>query len=160
MDAVLLSPDCADPLHRRSVKVSLGAVFPVPYARMESWPRGLAAVREAGFKLLALTPAEQATALDKAAPHTLERAALMLGAEGGGLSTGALRSAENGSASRWRTAWTRSTSERPPRWRSTRLRRAARSPDPPATDPPATDPRPPVTDPRPRAAGQPEPEPA
>lgn len=55
MDAVLLSPDCADPLYRRSVKVSMGAVFSVPYARLDSWPRGLEAVREAGFKLLALT---------------------------------------------------------------------------------------------------------
>ncbi|WP_411133081.1 TrmH family RNA methyltransferase [Streptomyces sp. C10] len=94
MDAVLLSPDCADPLYRRSVKVSMGAVFSVPYARLESWPRDLAAVREAGFKLLALTPAEKATAIDEAAPHTLERAALMLGAEGDGLSTGALRAAD------------------------------------------------------------------
>ncbi|WP_043263546.1 RNA methyltransferase [Streptomyces sp. CT34] len=94
MDAVLLSPDCADPLYRRSVKVSMGAVFSVPYARLESWPRDLAVVREAGFKLLALTPAERATAIDTAAPHTLERAALMLGAEGGGLTTGALRAAD------------------------------------------------------------------
>ncbi|GGU69621.1 rRNA methyltransferase [Streptomyces albospinus] len=94
MDAVLLSPDCADPLYRRSVKVSMGAVFSVPYARLESWPRDLAVVREAGFKLLALTPADQATAIDTAAPHTLERAALMLGAEGGGLTTGALRAAD------------------------------------------------------------------
>src|SRR5262249_32304599 len=52
MDAMLLSPDCADPLYRRSVKVSMGAVFSVPYARLESWPRDLATVREAGFKLL------------------------------------------------------------------------------------------------------------
>ncbi|MFH8554699.1 TrmH family RNA methyltransferase [Streptomyces celluloflavus] len=94
MDAVLLSPECADPLYRRSVKVSMGAVFSVPYARLTSWPRDLATVREAGFKLLALTPAERATAIDEAAVHTLERAALMLGAEGGGLTTGALRAAD------------------------------------------------------------------
>lgn len=72
----------------------MGAVFSVPYARLENWPRDLAVVREAGFRLLALTPADKATALDEAAPHTLERAALMLGAEGGGLSTGALRAAD------------------------------------------------------------------
>ena len=41
MDAVLLSPDCADPLYRRSVKVSMGAVFSVPYARLDAWPSGL-----------------------------------------------------------------------------------------------------------------------
>ncbi len=94
MDAVLLSPDCADPLYRRSVKVSMGAVFSVPYARLESWPRDLSAVREAGFRLLALTPAEGATDLNEVAPHALERVALMLGAEGGGLTTGALRAAD------------------------------------------------------------------
>lgn len=49
MDAVLLSPDCADPLYRRSVKVSMGAVFSVPYARLEAWPKSLETVREAGL---------------------------------------------------------------------------------------------------------------
>ncbi|UNO39045.1 RNA methyltransferase [Streptomyces sp. MST-110588] len=94
MDAVLLSPDCADPLYRRSVKVSMGAVFSVPYARVETWPQGLEAVREAGFRLLALTPDARATAIDEAAPHRLDRAALMLGAEGDGLSARALRAAD------------------------------------------------------------------
>ncbi|MFI9310060.1 TrmH family RNA methyltransferase [Streptomyces triculaminicus] len=94
MDAVLLSPDCADPLYRRSVKVSMGAVFSVPYARLDSWPADLEAVREAGFGLLALTPHEKATSMDEAAPHRLERVALMLGAEGDGLSDRALRAAD------------------------------------------------------------------
>ncbi|MET7762519.1 RNA methyltransferase [Streptomyces sp. NPDC005393] len=94
MDAVLLSPDCADPLYRRSVKVSMGAVFSVPYARLEPWPRGLEAVRHTGFKILALTPDEKATPIDDAAPHRLERVALMLGAEGDGLSTQALMAAD------------------------------------------------------------------
>ncbi|MEU4213286.1 RNA methyltransferase [Streptomyces sp. NPDC026206] len=94
MDAVLLSPDCADPLYRRSVKVSMGAVFSVPYARLETWPRDLESVREAGFRILALTPDEKATSMDEAAPHRLERVALMLGAEGDGLSARALRAAD------------------------------------------------------------------
>ncbi|MEV6316896.1 RNA methyltransferase [Streptomyces sp. NPDC051776] len=94
MDAVLLSPDCADPLYRRSVKVSMGAVFSVPYARLETCPRGLESVREAGFRLLALTPDEKATSIDTAASHRLERVALMLGAEGEGLSTQALVAAD------------------------------------------------------------------
>jgi tRNA G18 (ribose-2'-O)-methylase SpoU len=94
MDAVLLSPDCADPLYRRSVKVSMGAVFSVPYARLESWPRGLETVREAGFTLLALTPSEKATAIDERAPHRLDRCALMLGSEAEGLSTQALVAAD------------------------------------------------------------------
>ncbi|MET7414465.1 TrmH family RNA methyltransferase [Streptomyces rubiginosohelvolus] len=94
MDAVLLSPDCADPLYRRSVKVSMGAVFSVPYARLEAWPKSLETVREAGFRLLALTPDAKATSIDEAAPHRLERVALMLGAEGDGLSTRALMAAD------------------------------------------------------------------
>ncbi|MEU3716126.1 TrmH family RNA methyltransferase [Streptomyces californicus] len=94
MDAVLLSPDCADPLYRRSVKVSMGAVFSVPYARLDAWPKSLETVREAGFRLLALTPDAKATSIDEAAPHRLERVALMLGAEGDGLSTRALMAAD------------------------------------------------------------------
>ncbi|WP_432127890.1 TrmH family RNA methyltransferase [Streptomyces sp. bgisy082] len=94
MDAVLLSPDCADPLYRRSVKVSMGAVFSVPYARLEGWPGGLETVRKAGFELLALTPAERAVSIDEAAPHKRDRVALMLGAEGEGLSQKALRAAD------------------------------------------------------------------
>ncbi|MFH8345439.1 TrmH family RNA methyltransferase [Streptomyces sp. NPDC018045] len=94
MDAVLLSPDCADPLYRRSVKVSMGAVFAVPYARLENWPRDLETVRGAGFPLLALTPDAEAVPLDDVAPHRMERAALMLGAEGDGLSPQALRAAD------------------------------------------------------------------
>ncbi|MBH1936804.1 RNA methyltransferase [Streptomyces sp. AV19] len=94
MDAVLLSPDCADPLYRRSVKVSMGAVFSVPYARLESWPQDLETLRSAGFRVLALTPDEKAVPLEEAAPHRMDRVALMLGAEGTGLSAKALRAAD------------------------------------------------------------------
>ncbi|MBW1599691.1 RNA methyltransferase [Streptomyces sp. JJ38] len=94
MDAVLLSPDCADPLYRRSVKVSMGAVFAVPYARLDTWPGGLGAVREAGFRLLALTPAPEAVDLAEVVADRPERAALLLGAEGSGLSRRALGAAD------------------------------------------------------------------
>ncbi|WP_255952906.1 TrmH family RNA methyltransferase [Streptomyces odontomachi] len=94
MDAVLLSPDCADPLYRRSVKVSMGAVFSVPYARLDRWPHDLRTLGEAGFDLLALTPHEQAITLDEAAPQRRARVALMLGAEGQGLSKRALAAAD------------------------------------------------------------------
>ncbi|MFY1676116.1 MULTISPECIES: TrmH family RNA methyltransferase [unclassified Streptomyces] len=94
MDAVLLSPSCADPLYRRSLKVSMGAVLSVPYARLDIWPKGLEWVRAAGFTLLALTPDGKARTLDEAAPHHLERVALMLGAEGDGLSRQALVAAD------------------------------------------------------------------
>jgi tRNA G18 (ribose-2'-O)-methylase SpoU len=92
VEAVVLSPRCADPLYRRSVKVSMGAVFAVPYARMSDWHGGLKELREAGFSLLALTPDQSATPIDKAPLG--ERVALMLGAEGDGLSSRWLREAD------------------------------------------------------------------
>jgi tRNA G18 (ribose-2'-O)-methylase SpoU len=85
VEAVVLSPRCADPLYRRSVKVSMGAVFAVPYARMTDWRRGLGELRTAGFRLLALTPDQAATPIDRAPLG--DRVALLLGAEGDGLSS-------------------------------------------------------------------------
>jgi len=92
VDAVILSPRCADPLYRRAVKVSMGAVFAVPYARMTDWYGGLAGLRAAGFRLLALTPDQSAVPLE-AAPMG-ERVGLMLGTEGDGLSSRWLHEAD------------------------------------------------------------------
>jgi tRNA G18 (ribose-2'-O)-methylase SpoU len=92
--AILLSPDCADPLYRRAIKVSMGAVFSVPHARFDAWPAGLDAVRDAGYDILAMTPDEKATPLDKLNPERFERCAIMLGSEGHGLSSYALRAAD------------------------------------------------------------------
>ncbi|MEU8139962.1 TrmH family RNA methyltransferase [Streptodolium elevatio] len=91
--AILLSPDCADPLYRRAVKVSMGAVFSVPYARFAEWPSGLAVLRDAGYRVLAMTPDERAKPLDELPPEQFERCALVLGSEGHGLSRGALDAA-------------------------------------------------------------------
>jgi tRNA G18 (ribose-2'-O)-methylase SpoU len=85
VDAVVLSPRCADPLYRRAVKVSMGAVFAVPYARMTHWRDGLDALRAAGFTLLALTP--DASAVPLAAAPSGDRVALLLGSEGDGLTS-------------------------------------------------------------------------
>ncbi|MGW7358807.1 TrmH family RNA methyltransferase [Streptomyces sp. NPDC054802] len=93
--AVLLSPDCADPLYRRAIKVSMGATFTLPYARLEDWPGGLDVVREAGYSILAMTPDEKATPLDELDPSRFERCAIMLGSEGHGLSVSALRAADD-----------------------------------------------------------------
>ena len=90
--AVILSPRCADPLYRRAVKVSMGAVFAVPYARLADWRGGLADLRQAGFALLALTPDQSAAPIGAAAPG--ERAALLLGTEGDGLSSHWLQEAD------------------------------------------------------------------
>ena len=93
MDAVLLSPTCADPLYRRSVRVSMGEVFSIPYARIESWPSGLTELREAGFRVLALTPDSHAESIDKIEVRDGDKLALLLGAEGPGLSKEALEAA-------------------------------------------------------------------
>jgi tRNA G18 (ribose-2'-O)-methylase SpoU len=90
--AVVLAPRCADPLYRRAVKVSMGAVFAIPYARMTDWYGGLAGLRAAGFRLLALVPDQSAAALDRVTEAG--RVALMLGSEGDGLSSRWLREAD------------------------------------------------------------------
>jgi len=90
IDAVIVSPRCADPLYRRAVKVSMGAVFAIPYARMSDWYGGLAQLREAGFRLLALTPDQSATPIGTAlrpGSQPDDRIALLLGTEGDGLSS-------------------------------------------------------------------------
>jgi tRNA G18 (ribose-2'-O)-methylase SpoU len=95
MDAVLLSPSCADPLYRRSVRVSMGEVFAVPYARLEPWPAALSTVvGAAGFTVLALTPAPDAVPIQELTAAQRDRPALLLGAEGSGLSEAAMRAAD------------------------------------------------------------------
>jgi len=92
VDAVILSPRCADPLYRRAIKVSMGAVFAIPYARMTDWYGGLAELRAAGFRLLALTPDQSAAHLDTVPLG--DRVGLMLGTEGDGLSSRWLHEAD------------------------------------------------------------------
>ncbi|MEV4084059.1 TrmH family RNA methyltransferase [Nonomuraea fuscirosea] len=89
---IVLSPRCADPLYRRAVKVAMGAVFSIPYARMDDWFEGLSTLRKAGFQTLALTPDQTATPLDTVA--LAERVALLLGSEGDGLSSHWLQEAD------------------------------------------------------------------
>ncbi len=93
VDAVVLSPRCADPLYRRSVKVSMGAVFAIPYARMTGWYDGLTDLTSAGFRVLALTPDEGATPIG-AALVASGPVALLLGTEGDGLSARWLHEAD------------------------------------------------------------------
>ena len=80
-DAVLVTPGCADPLYRRSVKVSMGTVLAVPWTRTGADP--LADL--AGFTTIALTPAPDALDVDDVAPDN-DRRAVLLGTEGDGLS--------------------------------------------------------------------------
>ncbi len=94
VDAVLLGPRCADPLYRRSVRVSMGHVLRVPFAPLTGpWPAALDVVRAAGLRVVALTPAADAVALREAGLAGV-RTALLLGAEGPGLTDEALAAAD------------------------------------------------------------------
>jgi tRNA G18 (ribose-2'-O)-methylase SpoU len=93
VDAVLLGPGCADPLYRRSVRVSMGHVLRVPFAPLRRWPDDLELLRAAGFLVVALTPAADALPLGRAGAAT-GRVAWLLGAEGPGLSAAALAAAD------------------------------------------------------------------
>ncbi|MER5503097.1 MULTISPECIES: RNA methyltransferase [unclassified Streptomyces] len=90
IDAVLLTPRCADPFYRRSVKVSMGGVFQVPWTRLESWPKDIGILRSAGFTLAALCLSERAITLDELAARDDEKLALVFGTEGAGLTPGTL----------------------------------------------------------------------
>ena len=90
IDGVLLSPSCADPLYRRSVRVSMGEVFAVPYATLEPWPAALDEVKGAGYTVLALTLAADAVPIQTLTAAERARPALLLGAEGSGLSPRAI----------------------------------------------------------------------
>ncbi|HYH49517.1 MAG TPA: RNA methyltransferase, partial [Acidimicrobiia bacterium] len=92
--AVLLSPRCCDPLYRRSVRVSMGHVLAVPWTRLQPWPDGLARVATAGFTLVAFTPAAGAEPLTHWSVGAADRVAVLLGAEGPGLSPAALAAAD------------------------------------------------------------------
>jgi tRNA G18 (ribose-2'-O)-methylase SpoU len=93
-DAVLVSQRCADPLYRRSVRVSMGTVFQVPWTRLPDWDAARGVLHDAGFRLVALALADDAVRLDEFSAARPERVALLLGAEGDGLSRGALEAAD------------------------------------------------------------------
>ena len=87
-DGALLSPRAADPLYRRSIKVSMGAVFSLPWARLDDWREAPQMLHGAGFLTVALSLAPDAVELSQLAASITPQAriAVMLGTEGGGLS--------------------------------------------------------------------------
>ena len=92
-DLIALGPACADPLYRKSIRTSIGATLDVPYAQAEPWPHALHQLKRAGFRVIALSTAPNATPLAQLnARHA--RIALLAGAEGTGLSTMALDAAD------------------------------------------------------------------
>ena len=91
--AVLLDPACCDPLYRRSVRVSIGQVLRVPFARLTPWPGAVADVVQAGFAVVALDPGAPESIESVAAVIAGRRLAVLVGAEGNGLSEPALDAA-------------------------------------------------------------------
>ena len=85
-EAVLVSPRCADPLYRRSIRVSMGTVFQVPWTRIDPWPEGIDQLRDAGFTVAAMALTDDSVSLADLEGLAPERLALVVGAEGDGLS--------------------------------------------------------------------------
>ena len=91
IDAVLLSPACCDPLNRRAVRVSMGTVFQVPWARFEAWPEaGLDLLRKLGFCSVAMALTDRSVSIDDPLLKQRERLAIVLGTEGDGLAPATL----------------------------------------------------------------------
>jgi tRNA G18 (ribose-2'-O)-methylase SpoU len=86
VDAVLVTPRCADPLYRRSIRVSMGTVFQVPWTRIDPWPKGIELLRDAGLTIAAMALSDDSVSLAELEDARPERLALVLGAEGDGLS--------------------------------------------------------------------------
>ncbi|WP_324652737.1 RNA methyltransferase [Georgenia sp. H159] len=99
VDAVLVTPRCADPLYRRSVRVSMGTVFQVPWTRITAWPAGSHELRAAGFTVAALALSPDSVSLDEFAETAAvtapdSKVALVLGTEGDGLRRGTIAAAD------------------------------------------------------------------
>jgi tRNA G18 (ribose-2'-O)-methylase SpoU len=95
VDAVVFGSGCADPLYRRAVRVSMGHALLVPFAHAPDWPNDLKALQQNGFRLLAMTPDSGSTALPAAmATVREERVAILVGAEGPGLSYAAMKASD------------------------------------------------------------------
>ncbi len=91
MDGILLSPTCCDPLCRRAVRVSMGTVFQIPWARIaedpSGWPHpGLERLKEWGFKTAAMALSKDAVSVDDPRLMAEPRLAILMGTEGDGLS--------------------------------------------------------------------------
>lgn len=90
MDGVLLTPACTDPLYRRCVRVSMGTVFQVPWARisqdMDQWPGpGMEKLRALGFRTVAMALRDDSVSIDDPALQAADKLAIVLGTEGDGL---------------------------------------------------------------------------
>ncbi len=95
VDAIVFGAGCADPLYRRAVRVSMGHALLVPYAWAADWPTDLEVLRDSGFRLIAMTPDSAAYTLADAMTQAAgERIAILVGAEGPGLTERAMRASD------------------------------------------------------------------
>lgn len=94
-DAVIVSASCADPLYRRSVRVSMGTVLQVPWTRADSWSSLREVLRAKGFTILAFALSDSAVSLAEFTLSPLDKAALVFGSEGDGLSSIVLKEADH-----------------------------------------------------------------
>ena len=89
MDAVLLTKGCSDPLYRRSVRVSMGTVFQIPWTFIDqsvSWPQdGIRQLRELGYKTVAMALTDRSVRIDDERLAAEDKLAVILGTEGDGL---------------------------------------------------------------------------
>lgn len=94
VDAVLVTPRCADPLYRRAIRVSMGTVFQVPWTRLEHWTADLQRIKDAGFTTAALALSDDSITLQELSARRDEKLALVLGTEGDGLSAATVHHAD------------------------------------------------------------------
>lgn len=85
VDAVLVTPRCADPLYRRSVRVSMGTVFQVPWTRIDPWPRGVQLLKDLGYLVAGMSLGTDSITLDDLVAENHDQLALVFGTEGDGL---------------------------------------------------------------------------
>ena len=99
MDAVLLTPACCDPLYRRSVRVSMGTVFQIPWAylgeKASDWPEpGLSVLRSLGFATAAMALRDDSVSVSDPRLAAEEKLAVVLGTEGDGLANNTIASCD------------------------------------------------------------------
>lgn len=99
VDAVLVTPTCCDPLNRRSIRVSMGTVFQIPWTRIgetpADWPeKGVARLQTMGFKTAAMALSDNSVSIDDPALAREEKLAIVLGTEGDGLADSTIASCD------------------------------------------------------------------
>ncbi len=94
IDAVLLTPDCTNPLYRRAIRVSMGCVFQIPWTYLSSDTAYIATLKNLGFKTASLALTDDSVSIDNASLMAEDKLAIILGNEGDGLSLGTISSSD------------------------------------------------------------------